>query len=233
LRKLPCGVVGCAAECDRGRLEDAAGRGRAGILGDPEGDGVEVAGVDAGTNVLNCGDGYWLTVGATAIGDGLAAGVDAGEISGARDGFGPCEEVVGLFGEQASALFLVEEEDGAGGEALADGGGDGGGGVGVGERGGGAVAKGCVGQFGVEAAVGDDEEAEAGAEERFALAEPGVVGSAGRVGEPVSGEGEALAQVGEGGVAGVVVAVESEIGGGGGWGCLGGCLGEGRGGGEK
>jgi len=35
-----------------------------------------VAGVDAGTNVLNCGDGYWLTVGATAIGDGAVASAD-------------------------------------------------------------------------------------------------------------------------------------------------------------
>ena len=91
LRILPGGGVGRAAELDRRRLEDAAGCGRAGVLGDPEGDGVQVAGLDAGANVLDRGDENCFAVGAGAVVDGLATGVDAREVSGVGDGFGPGE----------------------------------------------------------------------------------------------------------------------------------------------
>ena len=199
-----------------GGRQDAAGCGWAGVLDDPERDGVQVAVSDAGANVLNRGDGDGFAVGAAAVGDGLATGVYAGEEGGLCNGLGPRQQVVGLFGEQAAALFLVEEEDCAGRKALALGCGDGGGGVLASECGRRLAIFGGAGQLRVETAIGEDQEAEAVAQQKVALAKPGVLRLAGRVGEPVSGEGEELAQFGQRGVAGVDVAVEAEIGGGGG-----------------
>ena len=159
-----------------GGRDDASGRGRAGVLRRPRRRSwCRCWAATLLANVLNGGDGDGLAVGAFAVGDGLAAGVDAGAVGGAGDGLGPGEQVRGLFGEQAAAVFLIEEEDGARGKAFALGGGDGGGGVLAGERGGWfAGLLGAENLF-VEAAVGDDEEAEAVAQEDVALADPGIV----------------------------------------------------------
>ena len=68
-------------------------------------------------------------------------------------------------------------------------------------------------QFGIEASVEQHEEAESGGFNGGAMAGPGIRLVAGRIVEPVSGVGESLAQGFEVGVAGVVVAVEAEVGG--------------------
>jgi hypothetical protein len=70
-----------------------------------------VTGDNSLANVLNRRNGYRFAIGITAIGDGLAAGVDAGEVGGLSDGLGPGEEVLCLFREQATAIFLVEKEN--------------------------------------------------------------------------------------------------------------------------
>ena len=59
-------------------------------------------------------------------------------------------------------------------------------------------------------AVGQHKEAEAVAQKNVALADPAVLVLAGRVGEPVAGEGEVLPQGGQRVVAGIVVAVEAD-----------------------
>ena len=168
--------------------------------------GVKVFGGDLLADVLDGGDCC-----AGVIGDGLAAGVDAGEIGRRGDGFGPCQEVGGLLREKSAAFFLVEEDDGVGWEVFALGGGDSEGGVWLAEGFWGGAAAFGVEDFGVEAAVEEDEEAEVAAQEGVALAPPGVGGCAGRVVEPVAGPGEALAQGGKRGVAGVVIRVEAEM----------------------
>ena len=71
-------------------------------------------GGDLLADVLDGGDGL-----AGSVVDGLAAGVDAGKIAGVRDCLGPGEQVGGLLGGEAAALFLIEKEDGVGGEVFA------------------------------------------------------------------------------------------------------------------
>ena len=103
--------------CGRVRgIDDAAGRGRAGVLDDPEGDRVQMLGGDVLANVLNGRDGDGFAVGAFAVGHRLAAGVDARAIGGCGDSLRPREQVSGLFVEQAATFFLIEEEDGPGGK---------------------------------------------------------------------------------------------------------------------
>ena len=114
---VPLAVIG-------GGCEGAAVGGWAGVLVDPEGDLVEMLRGDEFADVLDGGDGF-----AGGVVDGLAAGVDAGEIVCVGDGFGPGEEVGGLVVVEAAAFFLIEKEDGVGGEVFALGGGDGCGGV--------------------------------------------------------------------------------------------------------
>ena len=65
--------------------------------------------------------------------------------------------------------------------------------------------------LGIEAAVKEDKESEVVAKEDFALAGPGVLMFAGRVVKPVAREGEVLTEGGEEGVAGVVIAIETEL----------------------
>lgn len=200
---LPGDGSGGAAHREWGRLEGAARSGGAGVLVDPEGDRVEVADGDLVADVLGGGEGV-----AGAVGDGLAADVNAGAEVGAGDGLGPGEEVAHLLGEHAAAFFLVKEENGVGGEVLAGGGGDGCFAIftaeGVGRDVGGPDLL-------VELAVGEDEEAEAGAEDFVALAEPLVGARAGGIGEPVADEVDVLAEGGERGVTGVLVAVHADV----------------------
>ncbi len=114
---------------------------------------------------------------------------------------------------EAAAFFLVEEEDGVGGEVFALGGGDGGGGVLLAESGGGGA-----GSFGLcEISASRRPLARTRKPKllrrRMSRLPAQVFGRlAGRVGEPVSGEGEVLAEGGKRGVAGVVVAVEADVG---------------------
>ena len=98
-----------------------------------------------------------------------------------------------------------------GGKALAAGGSDGGGGVLAAKRGGRLAGLLGAEDLFVQAAVGQDEKTEAVAQKNVALADPGIVIREGRVGEPVSGEGELLAQGWEQIVAGIVVGVEAEV----------------------
>jgi hypothetical protein len=122
-----------------------------------------------GANIVNRGDGL-----AGTVGDRLAAGVDAGAIVARGDGFGPGKKVGGLFAEQEAALFLVKEEDGVRGKAL---------GARCGDRGGGVVASEVRGMvalllglqnLGVEAAIGEDQEAPSLLPEQSALTVPRV-----------------------------------------------------------
>jgi hypothetical protein len=85
---------------------------------------MEVLAGHVGAYVLRGGDGL-----AWGIGDGLAADVRSGKISGSGYGFRPGEKVARLLGEEAAPLFLIEEEDGAGGEVFALSGGYGSGSV--------------------------------------------------------------------------------------------------------
>jgi hypothetical protein len=205
LSVLPRRDVGRSAGGERRRLQGAAVGWRAGVLIDPEGDVVEMLRGDEFAEVLDGGNGL-----AGGVVDGLAAGVDAGKIAGVRDGLGPREEVSGLICVEAAAFFLIEKDDGVSGEVFAACGCDGGGGVLHAESGGSGAGAFGAGDLGVGFAVGEDEEAEAVAQECVALADPAVVVCAGRIGEPVSGEGEVLSQRGRGVVAGVVVAVEAD-----------------------
>ena len=170
---------------------------------------MKVASGDLLLDVLRGGDGC-----AGAVGDGLAADVGTGTEAGGGEGFGPGEEVGGLFGgQQAASFFLVEKDEGVGWEAFALGGCCGGECVFL-ALGGGSLRGALRGRLdlGFGAAVGEDEEAEALGEQRGPLAGPGVVSRAGWVGEPEAGEVEVTAQGGEGGVAGVEVAVEADVG---------------------
>ena len=162
-------------------------------------------GGDLLADVLDGGDGL-----AGAVVDGLAAGVDAGEIAGVRDGLGPGEKIGGLVVVEAAAFFLIEKDDGVGGEVFALGGGDGCCGVFFAERSWGGAGSLCLFDLGVEFAVGQDQKAEVVMQENVAFALPAVLVLAGRVGEPVAGEGEVPAQGGQGVVAGIVVAVEAD-----------------------
>ena len=163
----------------------------AGVLVDEEGDGMEVSGGYLFADVLGSGNCF-----AGVVGNGLTAEVGSGKISRLGYGFRPCEEIGRLLGEEATAFFLVEKEDGVGRELLALGGGYGCACV--------FLAQGCgfdsgslgFADLGVEAAVEKDEETEVVEENNPALADPGVLTFAGRVVEPIAGEGEVLAQGG-------------------------------------
>ena len=168
---------------------------------------MEVSGGYLFADVLGGGNCF-----AGVVGNGLTAEVGSGKISRLGYGFRPCEEIGRLLGEEAAAFFLVEKEDSVGRELLALGGGYGCACVFLAQDCG--FDSGSLGfaDLGVEAAIEEDEEAEVVAEEDVALASPGVGRRAGRVVEPVSSEGEVLAEGGKRGVAGVVVAVESDVG---------------------
>ncbi len=71
-------------------------------------------GGDLFADVLDGGDGL-----AGGVVDGLTAGIDAGEITGVRDGLGPGEKVGGLVCVEAAAFLLVEKDDGASREVFA------------------------------------------------------------------------------------------------------------------
>ena len=165
---------------------------------------MEVAAGDLLLDVPRGGDGC-----AGTVGDGLAAAVYAGTEAGDGEGLGPGEEVAGLFEGKAAAFFLVEEDERVRREAFAVSGGGGSRGVLLSERG----RRGASGlDLGFGSAVGQDQEAETLRRQDCAFARPGVVSRAGWVGEPEAGEVEVAAEGGEGGVAGVGVAVEADVG---------------------
>lgn len=97
---------------------------------------MKVPGSNASTNVFNRGDSDGLAIGAAALVDGLAAGIDAGQIGGERYGFSPGEEVLGLLGKKSATLLLIKKENGSRWKALALGGGHYGCGILTTERGG-------------------------------------------------------------------------------------------------
>ncbi len=132
---------------------------------------------------------------AMAFVDGLAADVGSGAVLGSCDGLGPSEEVVGLLLQETAAFFLVEKEDGVGGEVLALGGCDGGTRVALTEGGCGLLP--VRHDLRVEATVGEDEEAEALLDECRTLAEPGVLPLAGGHRKPEADEVEVFPQRGE------------------------------------
>ena len=75
----------------------------------------------------------------------------------------------------------------------------------------GGAASLCSENLSVDAAVEEDEEAKAVANQNVALTPPCVPGFAGRVIEPIAGEGEVPTQCGQCGVARVEVTVESKV----------------------
>jgi len=139
---------------------------------------------------------------------GDAGAVDADAKPGGSDSVNPGVDVGLLLGQHASALLLIEKDDGVRGESFAACGGSSGVPVGIAQFS-------CVGngfQFGVEAPVEEDEKSEAGGFHGGAVACPCIGALAGRAVEPVAGIGESLAEGFKAGVAGVVVAVEAEVG---------------------
>ncbi len=175
---------------------------------------MQVLCADVRGDVLGGGDGPRAAAGTGAVGDGLAAGIDAGAEAGGADGFGPGEQIGGLLGQKTAALLLIEEEKSLRREVLALRGLYGGGGIRAAEglwRYAGPPALGFALGFdlGVEATVPENEEAEAGLEERGAPAGPGVCGRAGRRVQPVADEAEVPAQGGQRRLAGEGVAVKA------------------------
>ena len=147
--------------------KSAARRGRASVIDGPVDD---LARAGALANVF-CGDNV------AVIRGGDAGAVDAGAESGGGNGIDPGVDVGFLLGQHASALLLVEEDDGMRGKTFAVRGGGGGFGVGAAELR-------CAGdgfQFCVEAAVEEHEETEAGGLDGGAMAGPGVRFLSGRI----------------------------------------------------
>jgi len=183
--------------------KSAAGRGRTRVIDRPVDDVVCGAGALArvGANIFGGDD-------VVVIGRWDAGAVDARAESSGGNAIDPRVNVGFLLGQHASALLLVEEDDGVRGKAFAARGSGGGLCVGVAELA-------CVGdgfQFGVEASVEEHEKTEARGFDGGAVSGPGVRFFAGRIVEPVAGVGESLVQGFEIGVAGVGVAVEAEVG---------------------
>jgi hypothetical protein len=133
--------------------------------------------------------------------------INAGAKTGCGDGVKPGEQIRELGGVHAAALFLVKEDHSAGRESFPLR--PGGCGVTVTDTLRAGVRDGM--QFAFEAAVEEDEEAEAVLRECGAMAVPGVGVRAGRIVQPVACEGERLLQGWQGGIAWVVVRVEAEI----------------------
>jgi hypothetical protein len=205
LRVLPCRYVWRSTGGERWRLHGATGSGRAGVLIDPECDLMKMLRGDLLANVLDGGDGL-----AGGVVDGLSAGVDAGKIAGVCDCFGPRQKIRRLICVKTAAFLLIEKDDGVGGEVLPLRGGDGSCGILCSKRSGCRASPFRLCNFGVGLAVGQYEEAEAAVEQSVALALPTVSVRAGRVREPVSGEGEVASQCRKGGITGIVVAVEAD-----------------------
>jgi hypothetical protein len=164
---------------------------------------MRVAGYDLLLDVLGCGDRR-----PGAVGDGLTTAVDAGAEVTHDDGLGPCEEVAGLLGGEASSFFLVEEDEGARWKALMLSSGHGGDGV--------FAAQHLWRDFGgsnlrLGAAVGEDKEAESLGQESRALADPSVMAGAGRVRDPETSEVEVATESGERTVAGVEVTIKADV----------------------
>ncbi len=117
----------------------------------------------------------------------------------------PGKDIFLLLVEHSPTLLLVEKDHASAGEAF-----------GLcrtrGRRAIGSAGIGLALQLGVGAPVEEQEKAEARALDSCALAMPAIGAGAGRIVQPVAGEGKALAQSRQVAVAGIVVAIESEIG---------------------
>ena len=137
-----------------------------------------------------------------------AGTVNAGAETTRDDSVDPGIDVGLLLGKHAAALFLIKKEDGPGSKALATGGGDRLPSVG------GAELSGVQGilQCGVKSAVEKHEKPESGRLQHLPFASPVVGGRAGRRVEPETHVGKSLAKRFQVRVAGIVVAVKTEIG---------------------
>ena len=85
----------------------------------------------------------------------------------------------------------------AAGKVFASGGSNGGRGIVLAESGRGGAGLLCLHNLGIEPSIEEDKESEALTQEHVALALPAVLLLAGRIVEPVSGEGEVPAQRGQ------------------------------------
>src|SRR4029077_1885659 len=146
--------------------------------------------------------------GVFAIGGARAGAINSGAESCDADGINPCVDVGLLFREHAPALFLIEEDDCAAGKALAPGRRGGDEGVGLTQM----LRVNDGFQLREETPVEQDEESESGRLHRGAMSSPGIRGRSGRIVEPVPSVGKRLTQSLESGVAGILVAVEAEVG---------------------
>src|SRR5215469_3491150 len=200
LRVLPDAGKADSACRGGGRFpESASRRRRAGIIGDPE---SHVALADESENVFGRSHhraGVFL--------GGDPGAIDAGPKTMGAHGIDPGLNVVTLLGQHASALFLVKKDDGRSRESLSPGGGDGPSGI---------AAPQCPGvrnllKLCVQTPVKEDKKAESAPFQCLALSLPVVKARPGRIVEPVACIGEGPAQGWESAIAGVVVAVESEV----------------------
>ena len=139
-----------------------------------------------------------------------AGTVDAGAKSSGSDAVDPSVDVGLLLGQHASALLLIEKDECVRGEAFMVRGGSGGLRVRVSEL----RRMGNGFQFGVEATVEEHEKSEARGFDGRAVAGPSVRALAWRIVEPVTGVGKGLVQGFQIGIAGIIIAVEAEVGGG-------------------
>lgn len=137
--------------------------------------------------------------------------VIARAITRCREGFGPREEIGGLFRQKASALLLVEKDDRCFGEVLALRGCNRGGGVLSAKCGGSRPASARSLNLSIKTSIEEHKEAEAIAQQNIALPLPGVRGLARRVVEPVAGEGKVFSQGRKGGVSRIEIAIEAEM----------------------
>ena len=135
-----------------------------------------------------------------------ARAIDTGAESRSSYPIDPRVYVSLLLGQHASALLLIQEDDGCTRESFAARG------CSRGSRVKPANARGGSDrfQFSVEASVEEDEKAEAGRFDGCTLASPGVRPLARRIIEPVASVRESLVQGFQIGVAGIVIAVEAE-----------------------
>ena len=163
-------------------------------------------GGDMVANVLGGGDGVAVT-----FVDRLAAGVDAGSVTGAGNGLGPCKQVSGLFGKEAATFFLIEKEHRAGREMLALSRRDGGVSIILTKGGGADVRSLGLQDFVVEPSIEKHKKSKSLCQENIALALPGIASLAGWIVQPVSGERKVAAKSGESFVTGVIISVEAEV----------------------
>lgn len=176
----------------------ASRRGRASIVRDPISD---LASGRVLVNVFSCDD-------VAVIGGGHAGTIDSSAKPSRRDAVDPGVDVGLLLGQHAASLFLIEKNDGRAGEAFAPSSCSGGASVRLAE----ASGVGHGSQLGVKAPIEENQKSKSGGLDGGAVSGPAIRRRSRRMVEPVSGVGEGLVESFEVGVAGVIVAVEAEVG---------------------